>query len=138
MSHHPPPSLRIAYLDDSEVQLREVERVLSEAGHHVNATSHVATLRGQLHDVDLVIIDFHMPDLNGIEAMERLRRDVRRGDVVLFYLYTSDHEVARSFKNHGFDGAFTAKGDTDALVSQVAAAQRMIKLKRFRNDREGH
>ena len=129
-------ALRIVYLDDSETQLLGAHRALTAAGHTVSTALSISQAGPLVESADLVIVDFHMPDLDGAQALQRLRRHVIAGDVVLFYLYTSDREVAVSFKSHGFDGAFTAKGDSDVLVSQVEAAGRMLKLKRFRQQRE--
>ncbi len=127
--------LRIVYLDDSEVQLRDVARALHGAGHTVHMADSITLAGRHIATTDLVIIDFHMPGLNGAESLPLLRKHVPHGEVVLFYLYTSDRNVATAYKSHGFDGAFTGKGNTDELVRQVDAARRMLKLKRFRQDR---
>ncbi len=127
--------LKILYLDDSELHLREVQRTLSAAGYDVLTAESVAEARSKCGSVDLVMIDFHMPGLNGAEALRVLKPHVRSDVVVLFYLYTSDRDVAMAFKTHGFDGAFIAKGEENTLISQVQAAHRMVKLKRFRSER---
>ncbi len=128
--------LRIVYLDDSEALLSEASRVLTAAGHKVQTALRLSEAVGLIGQSDLVIIDFHMPEVDGAEALLRLRRQVDPSTIVLFYLYTSDRQVALSYKQYRFDGAFTAKGDFDVLVSQVEAAGRMLKLKRFRQQRE--
>jgi len=128
--------LRIVYLDDSDALLAEASRVLTAAGHKVQTALRLSEAVGLLGRSDLVIIDFHMPGVDGSEALLRLRKQVDPSTIVLFYLYTSDRQVALSYKQYGFDGAFTAKGDSDVLVSQVEAAGRMLKLKRFRQQRE--
>jgi CheY-like chemotaxis protein len=129
------PRLRILLLDDSEVQLTNAARALSVAGHQVRSATSVSEAAAMVSGVDLVIVDFHMPGLDGASALPILSRHVPRGEVVLFYLYTNDVDVARRFKELEFDGAFTSKGDVDVLVRQVEAARRIIKLKRFRKER---
>lgn len=87
--------------------------------------------RTKLANVDLVIVDFHMPRVNGAEALLMLKAALPPDSTPLFYLYTTDKDAAVSFKAHGFDGAFTAKGEMDALLPQVETALRRLKLKRF-------
>ena len=49
----------------------------------------------------------------------------------LFYLYTSDADVAPRYADHGFDGSFLKKGDERALVPQVDAVFRTIKMRKL-------
>lgn len=128
-------SLRILYVDDSEIQLADVERALSRQGHSVVTALTLRDARAHVANADLVMVDFHMPEVNGAEALSVLRRHAREDLPVLFYLYTSDREVALSFKAYGFDGAFIGKGEVDSLVGQIDAANRLLQLKRFRHER---
>ncbi len=80
---------------------------------------------------DLAIIDFHMPGLNGTELVGILRRAAESVSSCLFYLYTSDRDEASRYTEHGFDGAFLKKGDEAALVPQVEAVFRTVRLRRL-------
>ena len=128
--------LTILYLDDSEAQLANVGRELSRLGHDVRLATRVGDATRSVNAADLVMIDFHMPDIDGAEALSRLRKAVRGAKPIAFYLYTSDREVATSYKSLGFDGAFVEKGDSAALPKQVEAAGRMLQLRRFRYERQ--
>jgi two-component system phosphate regulon response regulator PhoB len=125
------PSARILCLDDSEAELEAMALPLREAGHTVLGARTVEQARPYMRNIDLVIVDFHMPELNGAEAMHLLKESASREKAPLFYLYTADKDVAISFKAHGFDGAFSSKGQGDVLVSQVETALRRLNLKRF-------
>ena len=49
-----------------------------------------------------------------------------------FYLYTSDKDVGTTYKTLGFDGRIILKGNGEAFLRQVDAAQRMLKLRKMR------
>lgn len=124
-------SFRILCLDDSEAQLDELVGTLRRAGYDAYGALTVDQARARMATADLVIVDFHMPRMNGAEALLLLKAAVPADATPLFYLYTTDKDAAVSFKAHGFDGAFTAKGEMDTLLSQVETALRRLKLKRF-------
>ena len=126
-----PTHARILCLDDSEAELEAMALPLREAGHTVFGARNVEQARPYLRNIDLVIVDFHMPQLNGAEALQLLKESASRDRAPLFYLYTADKDVAISFKTHGFDGAFSSKGQGEVLVSQVETALRRLNLKRF-------
>lgn len=74
----------ILVVDDNEQVLRFLNRLLSTMGHRVTGhTSSVEALAAFQHDpdnFDLVITDFHMPNVNGIDLSKRiktLRPDIR-------------------------------------------------------------
>jgi signal transduction histidine kinase/CheY-like chemotaxis protein len=73
----------ILYLDDDEVMGVLVERLLEREGYrvscHASAEAALAALRAAPSDVDLVVTDFNMPELSGLEvarALATLRADL--------------------------------------------------------------
>jgi CheY-like chemotaxis protein len=126
-----PSSFTILCLDDSEAQLSELVGALRGVGYQSIGVTNVDDARNHVPQADLVIVDFHMPRINGADALVLLRGSVSHDRAPLFFLYTTDKDAAVSFKAFGFDGAFTAKGDMETLLSQVETALRRLKLKRF-------
>ena len=67
---------RVLYLDDDEVMPLMVENLLQRHGYVVQAFSdpHIAleALRARPQDFDLVVTDFNMPGLNGLEVVRAL------------------------------------------------------------------
>jgi CheY-like chemotaxis protein len=121
---------RILIVDDSDVILEQTKSVLSGAGYTVTTTTQTVGVSSKLRDVDLVIIDFHMPGFDGKHLMNSIRNATQGGKLnFLAYLYTSDEQAARSFRALGFDGYFGSKGDPKALLGQVEAAFRRIQLR---------
>jgi CheY-like chemotaxis protein len=123
--------LKILYVDDSSAQLDAVKARLTEEGHTVALASDSVSATRLLQGKDIVIIDFHMPGLDGAQLLALLKPLVPPGDRVSFYLYTSDPAHALAFRKYGFDGAFTRKGSLDDLVVQVHTVGRLLHMRRF-------
>jgi DNA-binding NarL/FixJ family response regulator len=122
---------RILVIDDSEVILSKIRSVLLAAGFDVVTTAQTVGTARHLRGCDLVIVDYHMPGLNGGAVLESLRSAVAdQSYTPLFYLYTTDPKVIESHHSLGFDGCFTRKGDVDALVPQIQAVFRMQRMVR--------
>jgi CheY-like chemotaxis protein len=73
MSLAPP---RILVVDDEEAILYIFERYLSVAGYRVSVADNGrdAVRSAEADPVDLVITDFRMPGMNGVEVIHALRR----------------------------------------------------------------
>jgi two-component system, sensor histidine kinase and response regulator len=125
-----PERFRVLYIDDSITQLAAVRLRLQGAGIEVATASTLANATLELHSCDLVIIDFHMPEWNGAEALARLKTRLQETPHPLFYLYTADHAVAAEFHHYGFDGAFTRKGSLDELLRQVQNLMKVVRMRR--------
>ena len=79
----PPPS--IALIDDDRVWLETLGEYLHGQGYPVHmavgGTRGLALLE-EAH-IGLAVVDFHMPDLNGLDLLRHLRRRRRNVDVLL-------------------------------------------------------
>ena len=136
-----PARERIVVVDDSWIILEQIRLCLSVFGYDVRTTTGVEVATRLVKTADLAIVDFHMPGLNGEEFVGLLRTSLPAGATCLFYLYTSDRDEASRYQAHGFDGAFLKKGDEAALVPQVEAVFRTVRMRRvaerLRRDRGG-
>jgi two-component system OmpR family response regulator len=121
---------RVMVIDDSEVMLARIKRVLVAAGYDVIASTHPVGNARHLPTCDLVILDFHMPGLDGSSVVASLRALVNslKNECQLF-VYSSDKKIESDYARLGFDGAITSKGDEQALVRQVAAVFRRLDIK---------
>ena len=120
----------VIYLDDSERERANVAQVLEEAGYRVTAVASITGLEALLPDTDLVLVDYHMPGMNGAEALRALRaKSGDPGRLPPFYLYTSDKARGSEYRQLGFDGRIILKGNPEALVKQVASALRIRALR---------
>lgn len=121
----------IVVVDDSYLILERIKDRLSAEGYSVRTTTGQAAAAKLIQHADLAIVDFHMPGIDGGEMLRMLREGARVGNPCLFYLYTSDRTVAARYERLGFDGAFLRKGEEAALVSQVGAVFRTIRMRKL-------
>ncbi|HZU81978.1 MAG TPA: response regulator [Polyangiaceae bacterium] len=128
-----PRPRRILIIDDSEVMLSRMKRAMLSAGYDVVTTTHVVGNARHITSCDLIIIDYHMPGLNGSTVVESMKTVAKSGKhPCSFYVYTSDKAVSANYAQLGFDGAFTAKGDEAELLRQLAAYFRLADVRALR------
>ncbi|RMG62386.1 MAG: response regulator [Calditrichaeota bacterium] len=72
--------MKVLVVDDSPTMRRMVKNVLVQLGHTdvLEAEDGIQALQLlEMHAVDLLIIDWNMPGINGIEVVRRLRQKSR-------------------------------------------------------------
>ncbi len=125
-------SARVLVIDDSEVVLSRVQARLEAEGHLVTTTTQTIGSARLLRDADIVLIDYHMPGIDGKALLDSLRAAAAQSKLTpAYYLYTQDQTVSTRALALGFDGCFNRKGDDDALVQQLDAALRQLRLRRM-------
>jgi two-component system, OmpR family, response regulator len=133
MSTKKAPTRRILIIDDSEVMLARMKRVLLNAGYDVITTTQIVGNARHMASCDLIIVDYHMPGLNGSAvalSMKTVAQSAKHHCAI--YVYTSDKNVSAIYAQLGFDGVLTSKGDEAELLRQVAAYFRLARMRLLR------
>ncbi len=94
---------KAACLDDNQTNLFVLKKQLESWGMEVDAFSRPNGLLGELTErPDVFILDFHMPEMNGLAVAERLRADDRFKDVpVLMLTSVSFQGRTKELRAHG-------------------------------------
>jgi DNA-binding NarL/FixJ family response regulator len=129
---------RILMIDDSELLLSSASARLTREGYDVITSTQTVGNARHLRSCDLVIVDFHMPGIDGGGVLTSLREAaVASSAHCAFFLYTSDPAMASRYREHGFDGVLLNKGNLESLVNQVHAAMRVAKLRGLKKTKKG-
>ncbi|HEY0249916.1 MAG TPA: response regulator, partial [Kofleriaceae bacterium] len=95
------PELKILVAEDNEMNATVIEQILRRGGHIVKlATTGREALEAIARDTfDVALVDLHMPELDGIEVVQQLRRDEaqsgRRLPVIALTARTRKQDRAR-------------------------------------------
>ncbi len=121
------PPLRILVAEDSEFNVRHLERLLTRRGHHVWLASNGREALNLVSELafDLLLLDLHMPELDGFQVVRAIRERERAagGHLPVIALTASarkvDHENC------------LAAGMDDYLSKPVRAAELFASIDRL-------
>ncbi len=114
--------LRVVLIDDVREVREAVADLIRSAGHEIVATADDGASGVQetlAHRPDLVIIDWRMPGMDGVEATRQIRASLPSAAIVAF-CSTDTPEVRDAFQTAGAD-AFVDKRNVGGLVAAVRA-----------------
>jgi two-component system, cell cycle response regulator DivK len=113
---------QILVVEDNEKNLKLVRDLLQATGYRALE----ATTGGQAvelateHGPDLVLMDIQLPDIDGVDALRRLRADERTASIPVVALTAQAMEGDRErFLAAGFDGYVSKPVSIVALVETV-------------------
>jgi DNA-binding response OmpR family regulator len=88
--------MRIAYLEDDADQAALIRRWLEGAGHSCHHFDRGHALRRSLarESFDLYILDWHLPDLDGLEVLKEIRARSPRSPVIFATARGRDDDIA--------------------------------------------
>ncbi len=112
----------ILVVEDNEKNMKLFRDVLRAAGYETleATTGGRAVELAMAHEPDLVLMDVQLPDLDGVEALGRLRADERTASIPVLALTAQAMLGDRErFLAVGFDGYVSKPVDIVALVDTV-------------------
>jgi signal transduction histidine kinase/CheY-like chemotaxis protein len=79
----------LLYIEDTDANVRLVEEILTRRPSIKLLPAMIGSLGLELareHEPDLILLDLHLPDINGADLLEQLRRDPRTRDIPVVIL----------------------------------------------------
>lgn len=102
-------SLNILLVEDNRINAIVAKGFCENLGHHVDLAENgkLAIERLETHQYDLILMDNHMPEMNGVEATHYIRDKLKLN--TLIFAYTADvfREAHDSFLDAGVDHVLT-------------------------------
>lgn len=126
------PSLSVLVVDDSPVYRKLVEQALKGQEYKVTfAKSGREALELFAEDApDIVITDWMMPDVSGLEVCERIRSSELSYTYVILLTSISDKEMVVKGLAAGADDYLTKPFDPGELCARIGVGRRIICLQR--------
>jgi two-component system, cell cycle response regulator DivK len=117
----------VLIVEDNALNMRLASAILSGAGYSVleasSAEDGLALARAKRPAA--ILMDIHLPGIDGITALERLRADPQIRDIkVLLITASAVADDAGRMLGANFDGHVSKPFDIQALLDAVAAAVR--------------
>ena len=113
---------QILVVEDNEKNMKLLRDVLRAAGYRTleASTGGQALMLATEHRPALVLMDIRLPDMDGVEALSRLRMGERTASIpVLAVTAQAMKGDSERFKQAGFDGYLSKPLDIDGLLVTV-------------------
>jgi len=117
--------MKVIVADDSLVMRKIISGVLTELGHEPihagNGQQMLEILQEQAAEIGLVLLDWNMPGINGLEALKEMRKNGDYKHIPVFMVSTESEE-------HKIEEAMQA-GATDYLAKPFTSEELAAKIK---------
>jgi two-component system cell cycle response regulator DivK len=113
---------QILVVEDNEKNMKLLTDVLQATGYRTlqASTGGQALKLATQHGPALVLMDIRLSDMDGVEALSRLRMDERTASIpVLAVTAQAMKGDSERFKEAGFDGYVSKPVDIDELITTV-------------------
>lgn len=128
-------SATILHVNDDDAARYAVSKILKQGGANVReATTGAEALRLVRELPDLVVLDVHLPDMNGIDVCHRIKSDPATAGIPVLHLsakLTRPEDRVRGLEG-GADGYLVAPVEPPELIATIASLLRMRDAERGR------
>lgn len=115
----------ILIVDDNMLFLKGLARIFAKSGWTVvtRATGNEALEQVQQQDFDVILLDYQMPDMDGIETVRRIRafRGKTRDTPVIGISIDDDPQLAKACREAGMDDFVTKHAPSHVIEGAVMA-----------------
>jgi two-component system chemotaxis response regulator CheY len=116
--------VKVLVVDDSGIMRRVIEQILESLGHSAVQASDGEDALARLAehaDVGLILLDWNMPRMNGLEFLRELKRDPQRRDLPVIML-TTEAERRKMIQaiEAGARHYLTKPFEADTLAAKIA------------------
>ena len=108
------------FVDDEKNVLKSIKRGLYDAGFRIYTASSAAEglqILRQVEDIDIVVTDYRMPEMDGIEFLKRVRNEHQSISRIILSGYVDQTAVLNSLST-GLAGTFFAKPWNDDVLNK--------------------
>ncbi len=117
--------MKILVVEDERLLSNAICRLLQEAGYFTDAVYDGADALYHIQEAayDLIVLDVMLPEMDGLDVLERVRKDGIHAPILLL---TAKNTIPDKVKglNAGADDYMTKPFDTDELLARVNALTR--------------
>ena len=120
--------MRIAYLEDDADQATLIRKWLEEAGHicHYFDRGHALQRSLARESFDLYLLDWHLPDADGLQVLKEIRTSVPAALVIFATARDRDDDIARGLQA-GADDYITKPVRQGELLARIEAVARRVR-----------
>ena len=96
--------LRIAVIDDEPLVLRNLQRKISKSGYQVETFQNPqkAVDRMKIAPFDVILTDLHMPEMDGMQVLAKIRENYPKAEVIIITGYASIDSAVEAVKQGAF------------------------------------
>ena len=120
-------ALTVLVAEDNPINAMMMEEVLRSEGHQVLKASdgEAALDLAERHGPDVILMDVHMPKMNGIEAIKRLRALPQPLSKTRVFVLTADvtEDTRRQLADLHIDESFSKPVDINELISALNTSE---------------
>jgi two-component system, OmpR family, response regulator RegX3 len=120
--------MRIAVLEDNTDQAEHIRILLERAGHTVHVYTRGRALLGKLahESYDLIIIDWEVPDISGIDVLRTARGQLLTNTPVLFLTHRdAEQDIVQALQAGADDFLVKPPREAEFLARVLALGRRM-------------
>jgi len=126
----------VLVLDDEELLLRALERILRPEGHEVRCARDLAEAAPHLEDpaLDVVLVDLFLGEANGLDVLDHVARESLEVEVIVMTGHASVESAVGCMRRGAFD--YLAKPFDDVHRVRAAVRQAVERRQLVRRNRE--